>query len=152
DSWWRETIKLFVAQSDGTEIIKRCVRDGVQDVDTLTLALECLDESLTVDPVVSEQARREILEGLESDDPERSRLAAKVIFSIRTRNMVRLNETTQIDTAYISCAEYQAFLDAQGISGGHFEPDHWKVHRFLKGESLRPVAGVRCSDAVAFCE
>lgn len=59
---------------------------------------------------------------------------------------------SEIDPQYLTCAEYQLFLDDARRLGKYHQPDHWPGLRFAPGESLRPVKGVRAEDAVAFCE
>ncbi|MEY2831798.1 MAG: hypothetical protein RLZZ574_1056 [Cyanobacteriota bacterium] len=61
NSWWHETIRLYVAQSDATNIIQAALKDTT--VDSMALAYDCLEEGLSVDAEV-----REILETkLEAD-------------------------------------------------------------------------------------
>jgi hypothetical protein len=52
----------------------------------------------------------------------------------------------------VTNAEYQFFLDEMEDQGKHCQPDHWLSYHFPRGEGLCPVAGVRPSDAQAFCE
>lgn len=63
NSWWHETIRLYVSQSDATNIIQAALEDST--VDSMALAYDCLEEGLSVDAEV-----REILETRLEDDLE----------------------------------------------------------------------------------
>ncbi|MEM9274318.1 MAG: NACHT domain-containing protein [Cyanobacteria bacterium P01_F01_bin.143] len=63
DSWWHETIRLYVAQSDATNIILAALETPT--IDTMALAYDCLDEGLSVDAEV-----RAELETMLEDDLE----------------------------------------------------------------------------------
>jgi energy-coupling factor transporter ATP-binding protein EcfA2 len=158
DPWWHEAIRLYAAQADATGVVQACLdrseRDAGADrgVAMLTLAYECSREARSIEPGVSERLDRTILGGLESDDRDRGRLAAEVLLSLRLRNLLRLSDERDIDTSYISCAEYQLFLDDMLAAGEHRQPDHWDAPRFANGTALHPVVGVRRRDALAFCE
>ena len=159
DPWWRETTRLYVAQCDAAPVLRACLelaeasKDPEETVRALTLAYDCQDEALKIDdPDLRERLQRLILDGLESDQPERRRLAADVLFSIRQGNFVRLDEEREIDTNYVSCAEYQTFLDDMTAQKKSHHPLHWPTNQFPKGAALKPIAGVRFEDAAAFCQ
>lgn len=79
-------------------------------------------------------------------------LAANVLLARRLRNLVRVDENIEIDKYYITCAEYQLFIDEKLETGQNYQPDHWVSHKFSPGNATNPVAGVRASDAEEFCE
>ena len=79
-------------------------------------------------------------------------LAATVKLSRRLDALLRLDEKTEIDRSYISCAEYQLFIDQMRARREEHQPDHWPSDRFPPGDAKEPIAGVRASDAVAFCQ
>lgn len=79
-------------------------------------------------------------------------LAANVLLARRLRNLVRVDENIEIDKYYISCAEYQLFIDEKLETGQNYQPVHWVSHKFSPGNATNPVAGVRASDAEEFCE
>ncbi len=83
---------------------------------------------------------------------ERFTLAANVLLSRRLQNLLRIDENVEIDMSYITCAEYQLFIDQRLKAGGHRQPDHWKSYRFPPGDAQKPITGVRSSDAKEFCE
>ncbi len=53
DPWWAETIRLYAAQGDATNLIRQAIANPT--INSLTLALDCLEESLKVEPSVREQ-------------------------------------------------------------------------------------------------
>ena len=66
----------------------------------------------------------------------------------------RIDDTTEIDTDFITCAEYQLFLDEMRTQGEYYQPDHWTAYTFFettpKLSATDPVLGVRAEDAKAF--
>jgi energy-coupling factor transporter ATP-binding protein EcfA2 len=159
DPWWRETIRLYAAQSDATSILKACLDfadrsdiDDGQRIRVLTLAYDCQNEALSSAPEVKQRLRLIILEGLESTNPDRQHLAADVLLAMRLDQLVRLDESREIDTSYVSCAEYQVFIDERRAQGKFRQPDHWDSFRFPVGSALEPITGVRYRDAEDFCD
>ena len=66
----------------------------------------------------------------------------------------RIDDTTEIDTDFITCAEYQLFLDEMWDQEKYYQPDHWTAHTFFettpKLSATDPVLGVCAEDAKAF--
>jgi len=66
----------------------------------------------------------------------------------------RIDDTTEIDTDFITCAEYQLFLDEMRAQGKYYQPDHWTAYTFFettpKLSATAPVLGVRVEDAETF--
>ena len=83
---------------------------------------------------------------------EKRRLAAEVLLHRRLRNLQRIDEDREIDLEFITCAEYQLFLDDKRAEGKYFQPDHWTDYTFPKGMAREPIAGVRAEDAEEFCK
>ncbi|WP_392530185.1 hypothetical protein [Nostoc sp. C117] len=83
---------------------------------------------------------------------EKFNLAANVLLSRRFNNLLQIDENVEIDMDYITCAEYQLFIDEKLISGEHRQPDHWTSDRFPPGEARKPIVGVRASYAEEFCD
>src|SRR5262249_12415557 len=115
NSWWHETLRLYAAQGDATPILQACL--STRGVAALTLDAEIREEGARE---ISENVRREIEDlletSLEADDLELRRLAAEVrlarrISSTRSNSLQRIDDRREIDRQYISCAEYQLFLD-----------------------------------------
>ncbi|MFN0112320.1 MAG: hypothetical protein ACKVZH_25955 [Blastocatellia bacterium] len=99
-----------------------------------------------------EKAEARLIGGLESDDPELRRLAAEVRLSRRLKSLQRIDEQREIDPSFVTCAEYQLFLDDLRAQGKYHQPDHWDALTFPAGQALSSMSGVRAKDAAAFCE
>ncbi|NES24639.1 MAG: hypothetical protein F6K41_38455 [Symploca sp. SIO3E6] len=86
DSWWHETIRLYAAKSDTTNLIKAALANPT--VASLTIAYDCLTEGNRLEPGVRQQLEAKLESDLESPDPEVSKLAAQVQLSRRLKNAV----------------------------------------------------------------
>lgn len=150
NAWWHETIRLYAAQANATNIIRACVMRETASIPALTLAVECLDEALEVEDDFR-KIPGELLRSIEDDNPEIRRIGAEVRLLLRLRNLVRLDETTYADSSLVTQAEYQLFLDEMRAKGRYLQPDHWREMQFTKGSGQNLVTGVRPSDAHAFC-
>ncbi len=151
DPWWHETLRLMSAQSDATELVHTCLEEHGASIEALTLANECLHEAPAVDPEVRRRLEHRLIDGLEAAEPAHRRLAAEVMLSLRLRRLLRVSDGVEIDPEYLSCAEYQLFLDDKLAAEQAHQPDHWTTGHFPRGAARRPVTGVRHSDAEAFC-
>ena len=65
--------------------------------------------------------------------------------------MQRMNSYQEIDLEYLSCAEYQLFLDEKHLQGEYYHPDHWSSETFPKGNAHAPIRGMCAEDAQEFC-
>ena len=83
---------------------------------------------------------------------EKFKLAANVLLKRRLNNLVRIDNNLEIDRSYITCAEYQLFIDEMRQQGKNCQPDHWTSERFPTGYAKKPITGVRASDAEEFCQ
>ncbi len=127
DSWWDETIRLYAAQSDGTNLISAALEKNT--VGSLKLALDCAEEGLRIEPLVRQQLEDKLEAGLESSDEEIFKLAAEVKLAKRLSQFLRIDENREIDNIYITCAEYQLFLD---------ESKKKRQERFPSGNAKEP--------------
>ncbi len=152
DSWWHETIRLYAAQADATDIIRNCLAVSDDPVAALTLAYEISLEARSVELAIRNQLDNQLTAGLDSEDSDHRRLAAQVMLSRRLSHLLRISDTVEIDSSYISCAEYQLFIDDKLKQGDYHQPDHWKSTSFPDSCGREPVTGVRPSDARAFCD
>ncbi len=158
DSWWRETALLVAAQSDASPIIAACLlaAAGQERIPALTLAHQCMEEAKRVKNAdVRRHLDSQLQESADSDDPEERRLVGEVLLSLRLPRFLALSgldDGAQIDGAYVSGAEYQLFVEEQAAHGHARAPRGWAGQRLPKGTGLRPVAGVRYDDAVAFAD
>jgi predicted NACHT family NTPase len=82
NSWWNETIRLYCAQADASQIISTCLKSS--NVNALSLAIECMDEAREVAPEIRAQYEEIIEKGVEDPDPERRKLIATVLLKQRT--------------------------------------------------------------------
>lgn len=139
DPWWAETIRLYAAQSDASNLIRQALVKPT--VNSLTLALDCLQECLKVEPAIREQLEEMLEAGLESSDLQIAELAAEVKLSRRLNNLFKIDENLEIDTDYITCAEYQLFVNEWLNSQFHFQP----------GSAKRPITGISYQYAIQFC-
>jgi energy-coupling factor transporter ATP-binding protein EcfA2 len=149
NEWWHETIRLYCALGDATPIIEACL--NISSTEALILALECEREALIVQAVAQRQVEDIITQGIESTDPERQRITTEALLARRLRKMYVLNEQAFIDTALVTHAEYQLFLNEQRRQGKYYQPDHWIDFTFPAGQGRQPALGMRRSDAKAFC-
>jgi hypothetical protein len=78
--------------------------------------------------------------------------AASVLLSRRLNNLLRINESIEIDMSYVTCAEYQLFIHEKSDSGKNLYPEHWNNYRFPNGYAKKPVTGVRAIYAEEFCK
>lgn len=168
DPWWDETIRLYAAQTDASNLIWAALQRQTSDnaIHALTLAYDCLEEGLSIQADIRQELATTLNRGLESPDPDVFKLAAEVKLARRLKHLLRLNDTTDIDTGLITCAEYQLFIDDQrqgdhpsdgSVHSSQFashspQPDHWGSQRFPVGQASLPVAGVKASNAEAFCD
>lgn len=150
ESWWHETIRLYSAQANATNIIRACVMRETASIPALTLAVECLDEALEVEDDFR-KIPQELVRSIEDDNPEISRIGAEVLLQLRLRQLVRLDEITYVDNTLVTQAEYQLFLNEMRSKGSYRQPDHWSDLQFESGMGQEPIVGVRPSDAQAFC-
>lgn len=151
DTWWHETIRLYAAQVDATNIVRACLMRRQPSIQALTLAMECLDEAREV-----QSELRNIFERLErsvdNQNPEVRRISAEVTLALRMKRLVRLDEDRAADNLLVTHAEYQLFLEDMLRQDKYHHPDHWQSNQFVVGQGRHPVAGMRPFDALAFCE
>jgi len=150
DSWWHETLRLYAAQGDATLLVQACLESNT--IAALTLAADCLEEALILDATIRQQLETRLINDLESEDVARRKLAAEVRLRRRLKNLQRIDEQREIDLDYITCAEYQLFLDDKRAEGKYYQPKHWTANIFSKGTAKSPVCGICAEDAEIFCE
>jgi Predicted NTPase (NACHT family) len=150
DSWWHETLRLYAAQGNATSIVQACL--DTDTVAALTLAADCLEEAREIEAAVGQAANDRLIADLESSDVARRCLAAEVKLSRRLKSLHSLDEQPAIDETYLTCAEYQLFLDDRRAQRKYHQPDHWTDIKFNAGEGGKPVVGMCAEDARAFCK
>ena len=65
-SWWAETIRLYAAQSNASNLIRKVLEMPSPSVEEMALAYDCLDEGLSVNPGVRQQLEERLNADLES--------------------------------------------------------------------------------------
>jgi len=65
-SWWAETIRLYAAQSNASNLIRKVLAMPSPSVEEMALAYDCLDEGLSVNPDVRQQLEQRLNADLES--------------------------------------------------------------------------------------
>lgn len=148
DPWWEETVRFYAAMSDASNVIRTAMAHPA----TFKLASDCLREGLCFQPELRGQFSLVVEAYLESSAPEIFQPAALVVLAERLHRMELVDGTVVVDTSYITCAEYQLFVNDRLAVGQQRQPDFWPDRRFPMLESTAPVAGVRASDAEEFCE
>lgn len=151
DSWWHESIRLYAAQSDATNVVKACLSLKKPSVVALTLAMECLEEAREVKPELRSIFNR-IAQSVEHERPDVRHLAAEVLLALRLRRLVRVDEDRYIDNSLVTHAEYQLFLEEEAAYANYHVPEHWKTNQFPPGDGRSPVVGVRPASAEALCD
>lgn len=153
DVWWHETIRLYAALGDATPVVNACLSDegDKPSVPALTLAIECEAEAQKLKPEARARLKALVNEGVEDTDAERRRVVAESLLALRLRQITRASEDKWIDSALLTHAEYQLFLDEARARGDYLQPDHWQRYQFPTGQGRAPIVGVRPSDVVAFC-
>jgi hypothetical protein len=93
---------------------------------------------------------------LESKERKLRHKATRKLLQERLQRLVEAtgdsNSKLLLDDTYITCAEYQLFVDhMREKEGRDYQPDHWTTYTFDSGESLKPIVGIRGQDALQFC-
>jgi len=149
DDWWHETIRLYVADSDASQILRACFQDKPPVTAALVLAVECIEEAQQVDQECREQLESILM--LEPEDEREQRTYGEALLRLRLRKMSPVSDKFWLDTRLVTQAEYQVFLDECLIKNKLCTPDHWTSDRFQPGSGAAPISGIRASDAEEFC-
>lgn len=120
--WWHETIRLYCAQADATAIIIACLAGGRPSVPALTLALDCQQEKLTLQPAAEQQLDTFLAQSTENPNLALRQLVTRALLTKRLREMVHLHENVRADRSLVTCAEYQLFLDERRARRGKRMP------------------------------
>jgi predicted NACHT family NTPase len=83
ETWWRETIRLYCAQTDASKIIAACLTS--KTIASLGLAIECMEEAREISPEIREMYQETIEKGLEDPDPAIRRIVAYAYLDNRLR-------------------------------------------------------------------
>jgi hypothetical protein len=136
DSWWHETLRLYAAQGDATQVVQACL--DADNLASLALAADCLEEARELDPEMRSAVVERVTAGLESPDDARRGLAVRVQLARRLKSLQRIDDECEIDPEFITNAEYQYFLNDLRASGEYYQPDHWTKYTYQRGQALCP--------------
>lgn len=153
DVWWQETLLLYAAQGDATHIAEICLTKNT--LKSLTFVASLADEALKLKEDIRQVIKNRFDDNLTSEKPGLRRLAAEVTLQRRLKTgFILLNEYTFITTQFISCAEYQLFIDEKRQMGYLHQPYHWNTYSFSENGlgPKDPITGVSMRDALLFCE
>jgi predicted NACHT family NTPase len=147
NSWWAETIRLYAAVNDATNLIRAVINMPVPSINAFLVVADYEEEGWRIDNQVRQQISDKLDAGLESDDSEIFKLAAEVKLAKRLNNLVRVDENLEVDNSCITCAEYKLFL----WETGYKSPQNWQNQSFGKGTAKNIVDGITLEDANQFC-
>lgn len=151
DSWWHETVRLYVAKGDATPVVEACIDNG--GVSAFVLASECMDEAAEIALPIRKRAMEWLDTSLSGADIERRYLAAQVKLRRRLKSFQRITPSSDIyiDPQYLTNAEYEYFVHQVGRPRGDArQPIHWADPTTYLNPRLAPVEGLRVSDLTAF--
>lgn len=157
DPWWHETIRLYAAQNDATEIIKACIRAiDMDDIDGSTAPLElgivCLEERLSIDPQVESEFRQMVEAGVEGKHHSLNNYFRHGLLNMRLSSMIQVSSDLHVDRTPISRAEYQLFITERSLANVEHQPDQWDYSHFKSSTGNEAISGIRPFDAIEFTE
>lgn len=154
EEWWHETILLFAALDDASDILDEALARASGSSKALSLGVTILEEAISLRLESRSRFLAYLAESIESADPVRKTLIADSLLRNDLRRAAVLDEKERrwIGTALISHAAYQRFINEQQQHERRFyAPDHWIDREFPAGQAQQPILGVRLEDAQAFC-
>jgi energy-coupling factor transporter ATP-binding protein EcfA2 len=160
DSWWYDTLRFYISQcQDVTPIIQACLNNDNISASTLAaLTLEIAPNK--INQTLQQEITRRFINDLEVKDIKRRRLAAQFLLNYRlhhlqlikpNENITKNHKYIEIDSSYLTNAEYQLFLDELYAQGYPHQPDQCTEYHFSPGSAQQPITGIRAEDAAAFC-
>ena len=139
--WWAETIRLYAAQVNASNLVSAVVNMSPPSINAFLVVADYEEEGWRLDQNVRQKLEEKLNDNLNSSDPKFFQLAAQVKLVRRLSKLVRIDEELEIDNdSYITCAEYQLFLDDEGNN-----------NRFPTGDAKKTIRGISWSDANRFC-
>ena len=94
-----------------------------------------------------------LLRSLESKVPIIREYSAKVKLSQRFSNsFISEDKYREFDKFYLTCCEYQVFVDSHKPLNKYYQPDNWTNIDFLEKTALNYVTILRPSEAILLCE
>ncbi len=150
NTWWAETIRLYAAQvNNASNLVSAVVNMHSPLLNALLVVADYQEEGWRIDQNVRQKLEEKLIASLESDELELFKVAVQVKLAKRLSSLVRIDEQLEIDNdSYITCAEYQLFLDETGEPR---QPQHWSNNRFSKGDAKKTIGGISWEDVNRFC-
>ncbi len=146
-TWWSETIRLYAAQAkDATNIVGLIIYMPLPSINTFLVIADYEEEGWRIDKEVRKELVNKLDAGLESDDRSIFKLAAEVKLARRLNNLVRVDENLEQDNSYITCAEYQLFINDSQYN----PPPHWQNKIFKPGDAKKEFIEITNRDANRF--
>ena len=152
DSWWRETILLYAAQADATELIQAALEDGGSDALSLAFGLIQPQAAKAIDDDTRRRVTDVIERDLESGDSPAFHRAAQAVLHQRlygNDEWRSLSPGLEIARRALTNAEYQVFLDLEPTASAPF---HWSSPRFPKGQAGETARGMALRDGHSFTQ
>jgi hypothetical protein len=145
DTWWRETILLYVAGGDAGPIVQACL--AADTVPALALAFDCAEEAGELAEDLRDQLEDIRAAGLSSDaDPKRRRLTTGVTITRQLSRIIYGESGARICSLPVPASIYQYFLQDMASQGQYRPPDA------PPGTGGHIAIGMRGSDAAAFAD
>jgi len=126
DRWWHNIINFYSAQyKDASPIIETFVIKAQGNPQLLKLAYECRNNALFVNKKVYKKTNEIFLKGFQKRDYIYRSIATQVLMDLRVHEEHNYNpvqgtaEKVQIDNFYISCAEYDLFINEYKDNSPH---------------------------------
>ncbi|GAA2591010.1 NACHT domain-containing protein [Actinomadura fulvescens] len=143
DSWWRESILLYVNRAPADPIVVAALESGTPDA--LALALDCADENPELAPDLRRRLNELITTSL-AGAPEQRLLLTHVLLSRQMRRRFRAEDNGHLCAEPVGGLLYRLFLDDAEARGEHRPPDV----PLPPASHNDSVTGIRHEDAEAF--
>ncbi len=150
DDWWHETIRLYAAQTDASNLVGACLQS--ESPWALSVAIQCADEALQIEPSIKQEIQDVLFRDAESLDLQRRLLVSATLLAKRIKQMPVYMSGVYVDKKLITNIEYQSYVADMQTQQVDAAPADWKSGRFPPGTAHKPVLGVSYLDAKKFCE
>jgi hypothetical protein len=148
DTWWQETILLYVAGTDAGPIVKACL--AANTLPALTLALACGQEAAELADDLRDKLEALLAAGLAPGaDSERRKLMIGATVAGHLRESIPTDSGTRLCPRAITTGVYGFFLEDMAERGQHRPPDAPSAQL---DDPDNVVTGVRGTDAAAFVD
>ncbi|WP_051795690.1 NACHT domain-containing NTPase [Streptomyces sp. NRRL S-87] len=151
DPWWRETLLLWCAGNDATDVITACLDSGT--VPALALAADCADQARTVDPAVRDRLEAQLAPpGPDQPyDSDRERLLAGIHATRLLRETIPLGGSSALCTRPVPVALYRFFVrDEEAAGRSHRHPLTLGRAGGDDGGAVAVAVGMHAGDAERF--